>query len=322
MLVLSARDVHDLLSYAECADVMRSALTALTRGEIQMPLRTVMAPPGAAGLLAMMPAYGEAAGFGVKTLCVMPGNPARGLDSHQGGVLLFAADTGEPLAMVNASAVTSIRTAAVSAVATSALARPDAAELAVIGTGLQGQAHVRAIAATRALSAVRLAGRDMARTIARADLLAADLGVPVSACADVATAVAGAGVVVTATSSPDPVLRREWLAAGAHVNAIGACLPSDREIDTTTMASSAIYADRLDSLRNESGDYLFAVAEGAEPDVRGELGGVLTGSVPGRRDDTEITVFKALGLAAEDLAAARFVYDKALVAGAGTPAPF
>lgn len=322
MLVLSSRDVHDLLSYAECADVMRSALAGLARGEIEMPLRTVVRPDEAAGFLGLMPAYGPAIGFGVKVLCIVPGNPARGLDAHQGGMLLFAADTGEPLCMVNASALTSIRTAAVSAVATSLLARPDATELAVIGTGVQGQAHARAIAATRKLTGIRLAGRDVGRADARAELLAADLGVPVTACADVEFAVDGAGIVVTATSSSAPVLRHDWLAAGTHINAIGACVPSDREVDTTTMASAAVYADRLDSLRNESGDYLLAVADGAVPDVRGELGGILTGAVPGRASDTEITVFKALGLAAEDLAAARYVYEKALITGTGTPAPF
>src|SRR5579872_2541986 len=322
MLVLSSRDVDDLLSYAECADVMRSALAGLARGEIEMPLRTVVRPADAAGFLGLMPAYSQAIGFGVKVLCIVPGNPARGLDAHQGGMLLFAADTGEPLAMVNASELTAIRTAAVSAVATSVLARPDATELAVIGTGVQGQAHARAIAATRKLTGIRLACRDFGRADARAELLAADLGVPVTACADIPFALDGAGIVVTATSSTAPVLRRDWLSAGTHINAIGACVPSDREIDTTTMATAAVYADRLESLRNESGDYLLAVADGAVPDVRGELGGVITGTVPGRDNDAEITVFKALGLAAEDLAAAHYAYQKALVTGAGTPAPF
>lgn len=292
MLVLSGRDVHDLLSYAECADVMRSALTGLARGEIQMSLRTVDRPSGAAGFMALMPAFSPAAGFGVKALCIVPGNAARGLDPHQGGVLLFAVDTGEPLAMVNASALTSIRTAAVSAVATSLLALPDATELAVIGTGVQGQAHARAIAATRKLTGIRLAGRDFARADALAELLVADLGVPVTACADVEFAVEGAGIVVTATSSPTPVLRRDWLADGVHVNAIGACFPSEREIDTATMASAAVYADRLESLHNESGDYRLAIDDGAVPDVRGELGAALAGTVSGRSGDAEITLFK------------------------------
>src|SRR5579859_1164136 len=323
MLVLSGRDVHDLLSYAECADVMRSALTGLARGEIQMPLRTVVRPSDAAGFMGLMPAYAPGAGFGLKALCIMPGNPALGLDTHQGGVLLFTADTGEPVAMVNASALTEIRTAAVSAVATDLLARRDATELCVIGTGVQGQAHAKAIAATRKLTGIRLVGRDFGRADARAELLAADCGgVPVTACADVPFALEGAGIVVTATSSAVPVLSRDWLDDGVHINAVGSCVPSDREIDTATMTAARIYADRLDSLRNEAGDYLLAQADGAEPDVCGELGAVLTGSAPGRSGDAEITLFKSLGLAAEDLAAAHYVYEKAKRTGTGTAAEF
>jgi ornithine cyclodeaminase len=145
LLVLAARHVHELLPYRECADVMRQALAELARGQLQQPLRTIVRPRDAAGFMALMPAYGPAAGYGLKAICISPGNPALGKDAHQGGVLLFAAATGEPLALVNASAVTEIRTAATSAVATCLLARPGAAELAIIGTGVQGRAHAHAL---------------------------------------------------------------------------------------------------------------------------------------------------------------------------------
>jgi ornithine cyclodeaminase len=326
ILVLSARDVHGLLPFGECADVMRGVLGALARGEVHQPLRTVVQPPGAAGLMALMPAYasGEEAAYGLKAICITPGNPAIGMDTHQGGVLLFAAETGEPLALVNASAITEVRTAAVSAVATGLLARPDAAELAVIGNGVQARAHVLALSATRPLSAVRVAGRDPARARVFAAELVGKVAVPVTGCGSVAEAVAGAGIVVTATTSAEPVLCREWLADGAHVNAVGACLPGYREIDTATMAAAALFADRRESMLSEAGDYLFAMREGAigPADIRAEIGEVLTGAARGRADDHGITLFKSLGIAAEDLAAAAHVYSKAKAQGAGTWAEF
>jgi ornithine cyclodeaminase/alanine dehydrogenase-like protein (mu-crystallin family) len=321
IIVLAARDVHELLGFRECADVMRQALTDLARGRIQQPLRTVVRPRDAAGFMGLMPAYSPD-GYGLKAICVTPGNPAIGKDAHQGGVMLFAADTGEPLALVNASAITEIRTAAVSAVATSLLARPGAAEVAIIGTGVQGQAHARALAATRPLTGIRMTGRDQARAREVAAELAAALGLPVTAAGSVPEAVDGAQIVVTATSSSQPVLRREWLAAGSHVNAVGACLPQIREIDTATMAEAALFADSRESVRNEAGDYLLAAREGADNPVRAELGELLTGTGSGRADDDEITVFESLGLAAEDLAAASYLYRKAAGLGAGTSADF
>jgi ornithine cyclodeaminase/alanine dehydrogenase-like protein (mu-crystallin family) len=321
ILVLAARDVRELLGYRECADVMRQALADLARGEIQQPLRTVVRPRGAAGFMGLMPAYSPD-GYGLKAICVTPGNPAIGKDAHQGGVLLFAPDTGEPLALVNASAVTEIRTAAVSAVATGLLARPGAAELAIIGTGVQGQAHAHALAATRSLTGIRLTGRDLARAREVAAELAAQLNVPVTAVGSGSEAVAGADIVVTATNSSQPVLRREWLAAGTHVNAVGSCVPHAREIDTATMAGAALFADSRESVRNEAGDYLLAAREGADNPVRAELGELLTGTAPGRADDDEITVFESLGLAAEDLAAASYLYQEATRLGAGTSADF
>jgi len=322
LLVLAARHVHELLPYRECAEVMRQALAELARGQLQQPLRTIVRPRDAAGFMALMPAYGPAAGYGLKAICITPGNPALGKDAHQGGVLLFAAATGEPLSLVNASAVTEIRTAATSAVATGLLALPDATELAIIGTGVQGRAHAHAIAATRTLTGIRIAGRDPARTREVAAELAGQLHLPVSAHDTVSGAVAGAGIVVTATTSPHPVLRREWLSPGTHVNAVGACLPGDREIDTATMAEAAIFADSRESVSNEAGDYLLARAEGVANPVRAELGELLTGTAPGRAGDEEITLFESLGLAAEDLAAACYVYEKAKRQGAGTPADF
>jgi ornithine cyclodeaminase/alanine dehydrogenase-like protein (mu-crystallin family) len=326
LLVLGARDVHGLLPYGECAAAMREALAAFASGRVHQPLRMVIRPPAAAGMMALMPAYlagaegAPGAAYGLKAICIFPGNPAAGLDSHQGVVLLSSARTGEPLALLNASAVTEIRTAAVSAVATELLARADAAELAIIGTGVQARSHLLAIAAVRPLARVRVAGRDPAKARRFAEDMRERTTVPVTACDSAADAVAGAGIVVTATSSAEPVLRKDWLAPRAHINAVGACVPQARELDADTMAAAAVFADSRESVANEAGDYVLARGEGAiGPDhVRAELGELLTGTAPGRAADTGITVFESLGLAIEDLAAATLAYRNATERGAGT----
>ncbi len=312
LLVLSASDVHAALGYAECAEAMREALLALATGRAQQPLRTVARPDGAAGLVALMPSYlsggpGTASAiYGLKAICITPSNPAAGLDTHQGVVLLSSGETGEPVALLNASAVTEIRTAAVSVVATDLLARADADELAVIGTGVQARSHIRALDGARALAAIRVAGRDPRRAAQFAASLAGQTRAPVRACATARDAVAGAGIVVTATSSAEPVLNRDWLEPGVHINAVGACLPHMRELDTATVAAGVLFADRRDALLAESGDYLLAAADDAVgPDqVRAELGELLAGTATGPSSADEITIFESLGLAIEDLAAA------------------
>jgi len=317
---LSAADVHAVLDYAECARAMRAALTALAAGRAQQPLRTVVQPAGAAGLVALMPAYlagdGGAATYGLKALCITPGNPAAGLDTHQGVVLLSDGRTGEPVALLNASAITEIRTAAVSVVATDLLARPDATTLAIIGAGVQARAHILALDDARTLAGIRVASRDRDRAGQLAASLRGRTRAPVRASPSVQEAVTGADIIVTATSSAVPVLSRDWIAPGTHINAVGACVADARELDTATVAAAVLFADRRDSLLAESGDYLLAAADGAVgPDrVRSELGEILLGAEPGRLTSGEITVFESLGLAVEDLAAAALAYRRAAAA--------
>jgi len=317
LLVLSASDVHATLGYADCAAAMRRALTALTSGRAQQPLRTVVQPDGAAGLIALMPAYladdSSDAAYGLKALCITPGNPAAGLDAHQGVVLLSDGRTGQPMAILNASAVTEIRTAAVSVVATELLARAVEATLTVLGAGVQARAHILALDRARGLADIRVASRDSDRAAQLAASLHGQTRARVRACSTAREAVTGADIVVTATSSVTPVLHADWIAPGTHINAVGACLPHARELDTAAVAAAVLFADRRDSLLAESGDYLLAAADGAVgPDrVRAELGEVLAGSAPGRLSRDEITVFESLGLAVEDLAAAALAYRKA-----------
>lgn len=305
LLVLSEHDVHELLTLPECITVMEDALTSLANGEVHNPLRQVIRAAGAAGMLGLMPAYrgGARPMYGLKEVCVFPGNPARGLDSHLGAVLLHDGETGELLAAMNASAITAIRTAAVSAVATKLLAREDSAVLAVIGTGVQGQMHAAAIPLVRPIREIRMYSRS-GGTAASAE-----------------ATVRGADIVVTATSSKEPVLRREWLSPGVHINAVGSSIATARELDGETVAAASLFVDRRESTVNESGDYLFALREGAidgPEHIRGELGELLTGRAEGRRTRDEITLFKSLGLAIEDLASASFLYDKAVRLGRGT----
>jgi ornithine cyclodeaminase/alanine dehydrogenase-like protein (mu-crystallin family) len=325
VLVLSHRDVVAALATDACAEAMAAVLAGHARGETFMPLRSVMKPPGAAGLLGLMPAWGaprgdSAAAFALKAVAIIPGNPARGLDAHQGLVTLFDGETGEPTAILDASAVTLIRTAAVTAVATSALARQDARTLAIIGAGTQARAHLRALARVREFSQVNI----YAPTAAHAHRLAGEAGDAFEkscVAASAADALRGADVVVTATSSREPVLRRDWLAPGAHVNAVGASTPQARELDTATVAASALFCDSRESLRNEAGEFLLAVADGliaGEEHVRAELGEVLAGTAAGRRDDGELTLFRSLGLAIEDLAAAQLAVATATERGLGT----
>ncbi|HUA50064.1 MAG TPA: ornithine cyclodeaminase family protein [Solirubrobacteraceae bacterium] len=315
MLILGHDDVLAALSPEECAEAMASVLAAHARGEALMPLRSVFPFEGAAGFMGLMPAWrgGEDPVFSLKSLCVMPGNPARGLDSHQGTVTLFDGSTGVPTAILDASAVTSVRTAAVSTVATGLLARGDARVLAVLGAGVQGRAHLKALARVRAFDEVRVyaPSPEHARAVA-------DGAATVASSAE--EAVRGADVVVLATSSREPVISRDWLAPGAHVNAVGASMPSARELDVETVAASALFCDSRESLRNEAGEFRLALEQGAiagEDHVRAELGEVLAGLAPGRLRDDEVTVFRSLGLAVEDLAAAERAVARARALGLG-----
>ena len=315
-LVLDQVQVEELLTMPECIELMQETLVALAREELYQPLRSVVRPPGADGFMGLMPAHrgGEKPAFGLKVVCIFPGNPARGLDAHQGAVLLFDGDTGEVRAMVNASAITAIRTAAVSAVATRVLAREDARTLAILGAGVQAKSHLEAMRALHSWERVVV----WSRTREHAE----QLGVEVADTAE--KALRDADVVCTTTTAREPVVRREWLKEGAHVNAVGSSIPTTRELDTATMADAALFVDRRESTLNEAGDYLFPAGEGAigPEHIRAELGEVLAGTAEGRRSPEELTVFKSLGLAVEDLACAQFLLQRARELGRGSEVEF
>src|SRR5262245_38582582 len=222
ILILNHSEVEQLLPMAECITVMEQAFTSLANNEVHQPLRTITKPPGVKGVLALMPTFraGEKPLFGLKAICVFPGNAAIGMDAHQGGVLLFDGVNGEPQAMVNASAITAIRTAAVSGLATRLLAREDAADLAIIGAGVQARTHLEAMSCVRELKRIRVAARrfDSARKFAAE--LQPQSQCPIEPVESPEAAVRGADLVVTVTTSREPVVSRESVAPGTHINAI------------------------------------------------------------------------------------------------------
>jgi len=321
VLVLSEHDVESLLTMRECIGVMEEALVSLARGEAHNPLRNVIRPQNATGFLGLMPAYrgGETPYYGLKEVCVFPGNPARGLDTHLGAVMLHSGETGELLLIANASAITAIRTAAVSAVATKLLARDDAKTLAIIGAGVQARTHLESIPIARDIDDIRI----VSRTRAKAEALAArDKRLRV--VDSIEEAVRGADIITTTTSSREPVVKREWIGDGVHINAVGSSVAFARELDSATLAAATLFVDRRESTVNESGDYLFALSDGAIQDghIRAEIGEILNGSAKGRTSRDEITLFKSLGLAVEDLASAQFLFEKATRLGRGTAVEF
>ena len=307
--VLDENDVRRLLPMQGCIELMADVLAGLAREELYNPLRFVVRPQDEPSLMGLMPAHrrGEAPLWSLKALTIVPGNSARGLDSHQGFVALFDGTTGEPRAIMNAGGITAIRTAAVSGLATRLLAREDSKTLAILGTGTQAASHLEAMHAVRRFERVLVwsaSGRslDGAESVATAE-----------------DAVRAADVVCTVTSSAEPVLEYGWLKPGAHINAVGSSIPSTRELDTATMAAAALFVDRRESTVNEAGDYLFPLREGAidKSHIRAEVGEVLIGAAEGRRSPDEVTVFKSLGLAVEDLAAAEHVLARAEAENAG-----
>jgi ornithine cyclodeaminase/alanine dehydrogenase-like protein (mu-crystallin family) len=322
ILVLENRQIRELLPITECIELMADALEALARGEVYQPLRTIVRPPEARGLLGLMPAYrgGERGAFGLKAICVFPENPAKGKDAHQGAVMLFSRETGELLALMNASEITAIRTAAISAVATRLLAREDAQQLAIIGAGVQARTHLIAVAAVRDIRHARVAARNVEHANQLVREMQPKVAFPIEPVGTNEEAVRGAELIVTATSSLEPVINRDWISPGAHINAIGTHSPNSREIDGATMAAARIFTDRRESALNEAGDYLLAAKEGfvTSESILGEIGELLIGTKTGRTSATEITLFKSLGLAIEDVVSADYLYQKAKSQNAGT----
>jgi ornithine cyclodeaminase/alanine dehydrogenase-like protein (mu-crystallin family) len=324
-LIVPQSLVPELLPMAECIDAMAEALLSLDRGDAVLPLRSMVWMPDKSGLLGLMPAYlGAPRCLGLKVISYLPANHGSDRDSHQGAVLLFDTDTGRLLAIIDASSITALRTAAVSGLATRLLAREDAGDLALLGSGVQAGAHLEAMRAVRTLRRVRVCSSTLERARKFARHHEKRLGIKVEAVAGAKDAVDGADLICTTTPSREPVLFGEWIAGGAHINAVGACFAGARELDTAAVVKSRLYVDRRESALAEAGDFLIPKAEGAIGDdhIVGELGGILAGRVTARRSPDDVTLFKSLGIAIEDLAAAHLIHDRARAQGKGIAVDF
>lgn len=312
-LFITKEKIASLLPMNECIEVMENMFRSLAAGECLQPLRNIMFLPDRSGVLGMMPGHaGKLGVMGIKVITVFHANSEVGLPSHQGVVMLFDAKHGQPLMLFDALEITAIRTAAASALATKFLSVKNSSTLAIIGSGEQAKRHIEAILLVRNIKQVNIWSRKQQHAKALADQTISKYSVPVNVTATVKEAVMNADIVCTVTASKEPVVAGEWIAAGTHINAVGSSVPSARELDTATIVKSKLFTDRYESLFNEAGDFLIPKIEGAVTDehVIAEIGEVVSGIKKGRENDNEITVFKSLGIAAEDIFSAYHIYQK------------
>lgn len=307
MRIIEAAEVFERLTMARCVRLMREMFMGLEQGKYVQPPRTIHRLPRG-NLFGFMPAYlGDGDYFGAKVLDAYLTNKGSGYPSHMGYVMLFEAAHGQPVGLVDATSITQVRTGAVSAVATDVLARKDAADLALIGAGAQARSHLEAMRVVREIRRVRVYDLVSAQAERFAQEMAERFEVQVQVCPSVQEAVRDADIVCTLTPGREAYLRAEWIAPGTHINAVGAFSPSTREIMPALVARAGLYADQVEAMRRESGEYLLALADGAieEGHIRGSIGDVLLGKVEGRTSEAEVTLFDALGLAVEDVMCAR-----------------
>lgn len=314
---ITGTEVRLLLDVDSLIDAVRGAMKAVSHGVTELPLRRGMPLGNSGNVLGMMPGalLDESPVFGIKLVSLFPGNSAHGLPSHMGLYVLFEARNGKPLAVMDGNAVTALRTAAASAVATDALARAGSRVLTILGTGEQAAAHLQAITRVRKIEEIRIWGRDFSRAgaLAQGDGRA-------TAVRDLAAAIAGCDILCTVTSSAMPLVSLPLLSPGTHINAVGASHAAAMEIAPDVLASCSVFIDFEASARDQAGEIIRAVEAGhvSEQVYKNEIGRVLCGDLAGRQSDREITLYKSLGVAAQDLVAARLAYTRASAEGIGT----
>ncbi len=316
-LWLSESDVRAVLSPAELIDAMESALEALSSGRVVQPVRTAF-EIGDRTFFALMPAFDrEHAILGAKLVSVVPANFAKGIPTHLAAISLFDPETGELAAVMDGRYITEVRTAAASAVSVRHMARADASVLAILGSGVQARSHLEALPLARKFTEIRA----WSPTAVHLERFVAGAPIPVRAARTAEEAVRGADVVVLATNAVTPAIDHRWVTPGAHVIAMGACRPTQQEIDPALVAGAYLVVDSKDAALRESGDILLPIAQGlfTADHVRAELGEIVAGRKPGRPGAEEITLFKSLGQAIEDLVAADLAWRRARQAGRGVP---
>ena len=324
MLLLSEDDVRHLISMDDLIETMHAALVEFSGGRVQQPLRTVLEVGPQHAFFGVMPAHIPKSGaLGTKLVTVFGSNTAIGLPSHLATILLLDSTTGELQCVMDGRFITEARTAAVSAVSTRLLAREDASTLAILGSGVQARSHLAALTRVRAISDVRVWSPSEERRRAFVDEMQASTYATLSTASSAQEAVRGADLIVLATASREPVVRSEWIADGAHIAAVGACRPDQREMEATLVARARLFVDSRTGALAEAGDVVLAMRDGAidETHIAGELGELAGGRVAGRSDPGEVTLFKSLGMAVEDVAAAHLAYVRAAERGLGRGIP-
>jgi ornithine cyclodeaminase/alanine dehydrogenase-like protein (mu-crystallin family) len=312
--ILRSADVHSLLPMGECIDLMHRTMSAVSEGRVVLPLRSVLVMPGELGMMGNMPGYlGEPECFGVKLVSLIPRNKPPQYSSHLGIVLLFEVEHGQPVAMLDAAEITAIRTAAASGLATRLLAKPEASDLAILGAGEQASSHLAAMLCVRKLRRIRVWGRDEDKAAAFALTEGAKHKVTIEVVSTPREAVTGADIICTVTKAREPILLGEWIEPGAHLNVVGSSISTTAEIDTPAVVKSRFFVDYRSSTITEGGEYLRALRAGAiTPEhILGEIGEVANGSKTGRTSPGDVTLYKSLGIAPQDLASAHYVLQKA-----------
>jgi ornithine cyclodeaminase/alanine dehydrogenase-like protein (mu-crystallin family) len=320
MLVLSEAEVRRLVEIDELIGALESAHAEFSTGGAVMPVRQVVPLPDIGGRITTMPAFLSAErALGMKVVTFFKDNPARGLPAILGTIHLYSAQTGKLAAVMDGTYITAIRTACASAMATKALANAEAPVLGVLGAGVQARSHIATLARARKIAKIKIYSPSGASACKVRDELEPAVKVPIEPAASAEAAVRGADLVVTATSAPTPVLDRAWLKPGAHINAVGSHRPDLRELDAATLKAARVFVDSRDAIMAECGDVLLAIKEGSiqAADASTEIGEVLAGKKPGRTSSSDITLYKSVGIAVQDVATAALVYRKALEKKAG-----
>lgn len=319
--LLTEDHVKALLPMSELITAMEAAVARFSAGEVLQPVRTVLSVGPTQAFFGLMPAYIEQpARLGAKLVTVFNDNHTRGLPSHLATIVLLDPETGALVALIDGRYITEARTAAVSAVSARHLARPDAATLAIIGSGVQARSHLAAYSEVRALRDVRVWSPNARSRERFVEDMTNRVPARLHDSASAEDAVHGADLVVLATSSPTPVIEDDWIAAGAHVVSVGACRPDQREMAPALVRRSRLFVDSRAAALVESGDVVLGIKEHRfdEQHIAGEIGEVVLGRADGRTSDSQITVFKSLGMAVEDVVTADLVFRQAMETGAGT----
>ena len=319
-LLLNESDIRACLDMPLLIDAMSGALAEFSAGRVTQPVRTVLDVGAEKNYFGVMPASIDSrAAVGMKVVTVYHGNHAKGLTSHQATILLLDHATGALAALLDGRYITEARTAAVSAVSVQRLARPEATSLAILGSGVQAHSHLTAIRHVRALTDVRVWSPTAAHREQFAREASAATGLPVRACATAADAARGADLIVTTTASKTPILNDEDVADGAHICAVGACRPDQREMATALVVRARLFVDSRAAALKEAGEVLLPISEGAitTDHIVGELGDLINGAVAGRANERQVTIFKSLGMAVEDVIAAQLAVARAQTLGLG-----